>query len=239
MGNRTARNTGIPGTGAEAVGSEEKMILWVDGRLPRFVSREINRHGKPIYYFRREHGRRMRLPDISNERFMEIYKSILMDGEDYDYHAENPRSNPERRIEAETLIVVRRTMKSIRARCTGKNLPFDLTVEFLANLAKEQNYRCALTGMKFKLKKEGPFRVDPYALTVDRIIPKRGYVQGNVRLICFAMNLALMNWGEDVFAPFAIAFTQQHFKKKARTELRECGTDQKHAFPVPTTRYGE
>lgn len=188
--------------------------LWVDGRLPRFVIREINRHGKTVYYFRREHGRRMRLPDISNERFLEIYKSILMEGKDYDYHAENPRLNSERRLEAEALIVLRRTMKSIRSRCTWKNLPFDLTTEFLADLAKEQNYRCALTGMKFKLQKNGPFRVDPYALTVDRIEPQKGYVQGNVRLICFAMNLALMNWGEDVFASFAIAFTQQHFKKR-------------------------
>jgi hypothetical protein len=202
-------------------------------KLPKFICRETNRHGKQVYYFRRGNGPRTRMPDIYDNRFWEIYKSIILEGKEYDYHAENPKSNPERRAEAETLVVVKRTMKSIRARCSWKNLPFDLTVEYLADLAKKQNYRCVLTGMKFKLKKDGPFRVDPYALTVDRIIPKKGYVQGNVRLVCFAMNLALMNWGEDVFAPFAIAFSRHRLRKNQANEAVENRTNEEQELPLP------
>ena len=34
--------------------------------------------------------------------------------------------------------------------------------------------------------------------SLDRIIPERGYVYSNVRVVCYAMNCALGTWGEGV-----------------------------------------
>ncbi len=35
------------------------------------------------------------------------------------------------------------------------------------------------------------------APSLDRIIPAHGYVPGNIRVICRAMNCAMQEWGED------------------------------------------
>lgn len=37
------------------------------------------------------------------------------------------------------------------------------------------------------------------APSLDRIDPKRGYVYENVRIVAFAVNAAMGDWGEDAF----------------------------------------
>jgi hypothetical protein len=69
--------------------------------------------------------------------------------------------------------------------------------------------RCALSGFKFSPENKLGTRVNPYALTIDRIDAKSGYVVGNVRLVCLAINIALMDWGEEVFARFAEAYVRR------------------------------
>lgn len=54
---------------------------------------------------------------------------------------------------------------------------------------------CELTGLPFK-KECGPVTFD--TPSIDRIIPAIGYVYTNIRIVCFAMNVALHNWGEEV-----------------------------------------
>lgn len=46
-------------------------------KLPPFVSRERSRHGKIVYYFRRDRGPRTRLPDLYDEKFDETYMAVL------------------------------------------------------------------------------------------------------------------------------------------------------------------
>lgn len=47
-------------------------------KLPQYVYREVSRHGKPVYYFRRGKGERVRLPDISDPDFDEKYHDALV-----------------------------------------------------------------------------------------------------------------------------------------------------------------
>lgn len=35
--------------------------------------------------------------------------------------------------------------------------------------------------------------------SIDRVIPNLGYVYSNIRIVCFGMNAALGDWGEDKF----------------------------------------
>jgi integrase len=47
-------------------------------KLPPFLHREISRHGKPIWYFRRGHARRIRLPgDYGSAEFLAAYDAAL------------------------------------------------------------------------------------------------------------------------------------------------------------------
>lgn len=48
--------------------------------LPPFVSRERSRHGKVNYYFRRAHGKRVRLPDLYDPGFDAAYMAALTGG---------------------------------------------------------------------------------------------------------------------------------------------------------------
>lgn len=46
-------------------------------RLPPNVTRERNRHGKPVFYYRVGKGPRIRLPDYGTEAFAEAYQAAL------------------------------------------------------------------------------------------------------------------------------------------------------------------
>jgi hypothetical protein len=67
-------------------------------------------------------------------------------------------------------------------------------------MIREQDHRCALTGIKFdeSARKDGG-RVRPYVASVDRVDARGPYSRDNCRVVCAAMNAALGDWGEDVF----------------------------------------
>ena len=45
--------------------------------------------------------------------------------------------------------------------------------------------------------------------SLDRIVPSKGYVWDNVRLVIHAMNVALRNWGEDCL----VYVMKEYFRK--------------------------
>jgi hypothetical protein len=51
--------------------------------------------------------------------------------------------------------------------------------------------------------------VHPFAPSIDRIIPKKGYVKGNVQVVCWAYNAAKNQWGEDVLLTLAHAIVDK------------------------------
>ncbi len=81
-------------------------------------------------------------------------------------------------------------------------LKFSLTREQWARLVEECDDRCQLTGMPFvfgRFQNNGrKHNRNPYGPSIDRILPAKGYVVGNVRIVCLSVNLALNEWGEDV-----------------------------------------
>jgi len=49
--------------------------------MPPFVTCQISRHGKRMYYFRRKKGKRTRLPELGTDAFWPAYQSALMSHE--------------------------------------------------------------------------------------------------------------------------------------------------------------
>jgi len=82
----------------------------------------------------------------------------------------------------------------IRKRSKTNGLSFDLTSEYLEQLWDECGGICPMTGNPMLKKSE---RNDPFVVCIDRIIPDKGYIKGNVRLVSLWYNTARSNWGDD------------------------------------------
>lgn len=72
-------------------------------------------------------------------------------------------------------------------RASLKDIPFNLTLEYLQELWDSQNGLCALTGIKMthtilegKLKTNG---------SIDKINPSLGYTKSNIQFVCNAANM--------------------------------------------------
>ena len=62
-----------------------------------------------------------------------------------------------------------------------------LTTEYLLIVLKQQNYNCALSGVKLTCKLEQGKKFKTNA-SIDRIIPGQGYEKENIQLVCAALN---------------------------------------------------
>lgn len=73
-----------------------------------------------------------------------------------------------------------------RQRANKHNIPFNLTLEYLEELWKQQKGLCALSGIKmtFELKR-GRTHTN---LSIDKIDRNKGYIIGNIQLVCMACN---------------------------------------------------
>ena len=83
----------------------------------------------------------------------------------------------------------------IKSRCEKKTLPFDLTDHMEEIKARIAKGKCEMTGLPLR-KRHGKMAWNSPSL--DRVIPSRGYLYSNIRVVCFAMNAAMGNWGEKV-----------------------------------------
>jgi hypothetical protein len=70
-------------------------------------------------------------------------------------------------------------------RAKKKDLEFDLTIDWIESKLKEGV--CEMTGMEFQIKeysKQGHLeRTNPYAPSIDRINPDKGYTKDNVQVV--------------------------------------------------------
>jgi len=82
-------------------------------------------------------------------------------------------------------------------RAAEKNVPFDLTHEYLIQLWDENLGCCAVTGRLFDLEKSTEHSVNINAPSIDRIVPSKGYTKGNVRLVVYILNCAMGEYGLD------------------------------------------
>lgn len=73
-----------------------------------------------------------------------------------------------------------------RERSFKKNLEFNITKEYLKQLWDSQSGLCAISGipMTFELDNGRTFK----NVSLDRINPNKGYIIGNVQLVCMAVN---------------------------------------------------
>ena len=71
--------------------------------------------------------------------------------------------------------------------------------------------RCAVSGLEFSEVQVGGGKARrPYAPSLDRIDPRRGYEPDNVRLVCAVANFAMNAWGLEPVLDMARAMAKKH-----------------------------
>lgn len=88
-----------------------------------------------------------------------------------------------------------------RAAKTGK--PFGLTRSDLVLLLLRSGGACEVTGIAFNLTSTTKHKNRPFAPSIDRINSRLPYTMENCRLVCVAANLAINEWGDEIFSRVA------------------------------------
>ena len=84
-----------------------------------------------------------------------------------------------------------------RRRCQKAGIPFDL-YDYVEDIRQRIAAGvCEITGHPLKLIHEGGR--SPDAPSIHRINPKAGYVYSNIKIVCYAVNMAISDWGEEEF----------------------------------------
>ena len=94
-------------------------------------------------------------------------------------------------------------LASVRSRAVKYGIKFELLFDDVYSALAIG--KCQKTGMKFDLAPHPNYRVHPFAPSIDRINPKKGYVKGNVQIVIWAYNAARNQWGDDVLLTLARA----------------------------------
>ena len=94
---------------------------------------------------------------------------------------------------------LRKLVSMAKNRAKTKDLPFNITTEYMVSLWEDSDGLCEVSNIEFELDRASKGRVHPYAPSIDRIVPELGYVKGNVRLVVYQINLAISEFGLEQF----------------------------------------
>jgi hypothetical protein len=109
-------------------------------------------------------------------------------------------------------------LRAAKRRAKKRGLEFSLEVIDVLNRHADCKGCCEVSGIAFDLAKSMDHWRRPMAPSIDRIDPKRGYTPDNVRLVIYAVNAAMNEWGLELFLKVARAAA-----KKARQRDRANG----------------
>lgn len=178
----------------------------------KYLNKEIARHGKTVYYFRKAGEPRIRLPDaLGSPEFFQAYGLAL----------EGRACCPAKSIAsvARALSVsscLEECLKRARSRAREKRLAFDLNLLWLKAEVESNNYACAVTRIPFRFIGPDTRKIrNPFAPSIDRVDSALGYTRDNARVVLYAFNIMLSDWGESVFESIGAAY----FENKKRTSI--------------------
>lgn len=100
---------------------------------------------------------------------------------------------------------------SARDRSKSHNIDFSLSLDDIKNLWFEQNGTCALSGIKMTYELQNGRT--PTNVSIDKIDRTKGYVTGNVQLVCMACNQMKSDLSEDEMYQFCKKIVE-HYENK-------------------------
>ena len=195
---------------------------------PENIIIERTRHGRAVYYYRLKKGPRIRLPDTyGSPEFMTAYyaAAAAFNPPPAKKTVKCPVGTNKQMIEA----AMKEALARAKSRASGRDWGFDLTLEWALFAIEEQEFKCALTDIPFFAKHERERPRHPYAPSIDRKDCDRGYTMDNCRIILMAVNLALSDWGDEVFRRIAFGYARKN-------RLAAPATEKAPSLPTPCFR---
>lgn len=179
------------------------------GKRP-YLHRFVDRHGHERLYLRRAGAVSITLPHEDAPGFEEAYAAALAVS-----LASTPRKARTTRLERFRTLAEKAVTRA-HYRDIARGRVSEITADWMLAQIGRQNLRCALTGIPFAPPdRDSAWSKNPYAPSLDRIDCSKGYEIGNVRVVLLAVNVALNEWGEDVFREIAAALVAKPKKRPA------------------------
>lgn len=97
--------------------------------------------------------------------------------------------------------------------------------------------RCAVSGLPLSFERPSGSTRNPWAPSLDRIDARRPYEVGNVRVVCVAANIAMLDWGYGVLLRLAEGVTVHSSAKRAQ-ESEIVLTPEMAYHTLPTSNLG-
>jgi hypothetical protein len=126
-----------------------------------------------------------------------------------------------------TNITLKSLYRSTVKRAKQSGLEHSISENDFFNLYELQDGSCAVSGLPFYAGKQESWRTQPFFPSLDRIDSTKGYVAGNVRFVCFAVNVALNDWGEDVLTILAFGISAKAINNHVINQYGNLHTAQK------------
>lgn len=97
--------------------------------------------------------------------------------------------------------------RKAKKRAYDKEIPYDLDAHLINIQERLDKGVCELTGLPLECGVSIPQWNSP---SMDRIDSSKGYTFDNIRIICYAMNVALNTWGENTLRILMEAWLNEH-----------------------------
>lgn len=88
-----------------------------------------------------------------------------------------------------------------------------ITVNELMEMWRDQGGKCAISGVDMTWHQG---KTNPSSLSIDRINCKKGYERGNIRLVCYQVNVFRNRWSDEQMFEMAEAIIANMKKPKLR-----------------------
>lgn len=103
-------------------------------------------------------------------------------------------------------------LRSIKKNARARGLAVEINARDILELFDNSDLRCTISNIDFDFSKlDTESRCRPFAPSIDRINSKRGYTKDNIRLVCFAVNYAMSDWGLPVLERIAQGITRSRW----------------------------
>lgn len=111
-------------------------------------------------------------------------------------------------------ILLRHRLHAAKANAKKRSLPFKIDLPYIISLWEKQAGKCAVSDLPMCVGYEDSYdgalsTYAPFRPSIDRIKPKLGYVNGNVRLVVTIINIALSDWGIHPLIKTALAIVEK------------------------------
>lgn len=105
----------------------------------------------------------------------------------------------QRKKREEVPTFISQTYQGVKTRAKAKGLEVDIDIQFLTELLVASNFKCAVTEIEMTTISNSRKKANPFRASLDRIDSDVGYVKGNVRFVCWAVNQMKSDRTEEEF----------------------------------------